>query len=112
MIKKPITINLSTGLEARPVAQLVQVASQFNSEIYVEIGKKRVNAKSIMGMMTLGLDAGEEITLSANGEDEEAAMAGIEQIVFRIEHIRKGRPLFGCVLSCIRQQCYCEQSEQ
>ena len=67
MIKKPITINLSTGLEARPVAQLVQVASQFNSEIYVEIGKKRVNAKSIMGMMTLGLDAGEEITLSANG---------------------------------------------
>ena len=62
MIKKPITINLSTGLEARPVAQLVQVASQFNSEIYVEIGKKRVNAKSIMGMMTLGLDAGEEIT--------------------------------------------------
>ena len=72
-------INLSTGLEARPVAQLVQVASQFNSEIYVEIGKKRVNAKSIMGMMTLGLDAGEEITLSANGEDEEAAMAGIEQ---------------------------------
>ena len=76
MIKKPITINLSTGLEARPV---VQVASQFNSEIYVEIGKKRVNAKSIMGMMTLGLDSGEEITLSANGEDEEAAMNSIEQ---------------------------------
>lgn len=56
MIKKPITIHLSTGLEARPVAQLVQVASQFNSEIYVEVGKKKVNAKSIMGMMTLGLD--------------------------------------------------------
>ena len=74
MIKKPITIHLSTGLEARPVAQLVQVASQFNSEIYVEIGRKKVNAKSIMGMMTLGLDAGEEITLSANGEDEEDAM--------------------------------------
>ena len=74
MIKKPITIQLSTGLEARPVAQLVQVASQFNSEIYVEIGRKKVNAKSIMGMMTLGLDSGEEITLSANGDDEEAAM--------------------------------------
>ena len=66
MIKKPVTIQLSTGLEARPVAQLVQVASQFNSEIYVEIGKKKVNAKSIMGMMTLGLDSGEEIMLSAN----------------------------------------------
>ena len=61
MIKKPITINLSTGLEARPVAQLVQVASQFNSEIYVEIGKKRVNAKSIMGMMTLGLMQGKKL---------------------------------------------------
>ena len=52
MIKKPITINLSTGLEARPVAQLVQVASQFNSEIYVEIGKKRVNAKSIINLIS------------------------------------------------------------
>ena len=79
MIKKPITINLSTGLEARPVAQLVQVASQFNSEIYVEIGKKRVNAKSIMGMMTLGLDNGEKVTVIANGKDESEAMEGVEK---------------------------------
>lgn len=79
MIKKPITVNLSTGLEARPVAQLVQVASQFNSEIYVEVGEKKVNAKSIMGMMTLGLDAGEEVILLTSGEDEEAAMNSIEQ---------------------------------
>jgi catabolite repression HPr-like protein len=77
MIKKPVIINLSTGMEARPVAQLVQVASQYESEIYVEIGRKRVNAKSIMGMMTLGLDAGEEVTLSTNGKDEEAAMVSI-----------------------------------
>ena len=54
MIKKPITIRLSSGLEARPVAMLVQVASQYESEIYVESGRKKVNAKSIMGMMTLG----------------------------------------------------------
>ena len=74
MIKKPITIQLSTGLEARPVAQLVQVASQFNSEIYVEIGQKTVNAKSIMGMMTLGLDAGDSIEVSTDGSDEDAAM--------------------------------------
>ena len=79
MIKKPITINLSTGLEARPVAQLVQVASQFNSEIYVEIGKKRVNAKSIMGMMTLGLVPGEQVTVTADGADEEKAIEGIEK---------------------------------
>ena len=55
------------------------MASQFNSEIYVESGKKKVNAKSIMGMMTLGLDMGEEITLSANGEDEAEAMASMEE---------------------------------
>ena len=61
------------------MAQLVQVARQFNSEIYVEVGEKKVNAKSIMGMMTLGLDAGEEITLLTNGEDEEAAMNSIER---------------------------------
>ncbi|MDO4518760.1 MAG: HPr family phosphocarrier protein [Eubacteriales bacterium] len=79
MIKKSITINLATGLEARPVAQMVQIASQFNSEIYVEVGQKRVNAKSIMGMMTLGLDTGEEILLSVNGEDEESAIKGIEK---------------------------------
>lgn len=79
MIRKPITIQLATGLEARPVAQLVQVASQFESEIYVESGVKKVNAKSIMGMMTLGLDMGEQIILSAKGEDEEEAMASIEK---------------------------------
>ena len=79
MIKKPITIQIPSGLEARPVALLVQVASQFESDIYVESEQRRVNAKSIMGMMTLGLDAGEEITLSANGDDEEAAMTSIEK---------------------------------
>ena len=78
MIKKPITINLSTGLEARPVAQLVQVASQFNSEIYVEIGKKRVNAKSIMGMMSLKLAGGEKLMVVTDGVDEGEAAQGIE----------------------------------
>lgn len=79
MISKPITIGISNGLEARPIALLVQVASQYASNIYLESQEKKVNAKSIMGMMTLGLDSGEEITLSANGEDEEAAMNSIEQ---------------------------------
>ncbi len=53
MIKKPITIQIPSRLEARPVALLVQVASQYESEIHVEIGQKSVNAKSIMGMITL-----------------------------------------------------------
>ena len=79
MIKKPITIQLANGLEARPVALLVQVASQFESEIHIESGKRKVNAKSIMGMMSLGLDAGEKVTVSVEGADEEEAMKGIEE---------------------------------
>ena len=78
MIKNPITIQIANGLEARPVAMLVQVASQYESRIQVECGEKRVNAKSIMGMMTLGLNVGESVVISAEGVDEEAAIAGIE----------------------------------
>lgn len=79
MIKKPITIQIPSGLEARPVALLVQVASQFESDIYVESEQRRVNAKSIMGMMTLGLNVGESVTICAEGADEEAAIEGIEK---------------------------------
>ena len=61
MITKKIKIQIQSGLEARPVAVLVQVASQYSSSIYVEVEDKKVNAKSIMGMMTLGLAAGEEV---------------------------------------------------
>ena len=81
MKKKPITIQIASGLEARPVALLVQVASQFESDIYVESGEKKVNAKSIMGMMTLGLIEGENITVTANGGDEEYALAKIEEFL-------------------------------
>ena len=75
MMKQEITIQIPEGLEARPVALLVQVASQYGSEFYVESDNKKVNAKSIMGMMTLGLFAGETVTVSADGEDEEEAIA-------------------------------------
>ena len=78
MLKKTITIGLSSGLEARPIAMLVQIASQYESVIYVERQNTRVNAKSIMGMMTLGMGTGEQITVSADGADEMAAMEGIE----------------------------------
>lgn len=79
MISKNITINIPTDMEARPVALLVQVASQFESNIYVEVEDKKVNAKSIMGMMTLGMGAGEDITVSADGGDEQEALDNIEK---------------------------------
>ena len=79
MIRKPITIGISSGLEARPIALLVQVASQYSSNIYLESEEKKGNAKSIMGMMSLGLDVGEKVTVSIEGSDEEEAMQGIEE---------------------------------
>lgn len=79
MIKKPITIQIASGLEARPVALLVQVASQYESKIYVENGDVKVNAKSIMGMMTLGLNVGESVVVSAEGSDEQVAIDNIEK---------------------------------
>ena len=74
MIRKSITIGISNGLEARPIAMLVQVASQYTSN-----EARKVNAKSIMGMMSLGLDNGENVTVSVDGADEEEAMKSIEE---------------------------------
>lgn len=79
MTKRTIKIGLASGLEARPVAMLVQIASQYESVIYVDNAHSHVNAKSIMGMMTLGMGAGEEITVTAEGVDEEAAIDEIEK---------------------------------
>ena len=79
MISKETTIRLENGLEARPVAMLVQVASKYDSSVYLEAGDKRVNAKSIMGMMSLGLDTGEKVNVIVDGSDEAAALEDIEK---------------------------------
>ncbi|MBE5853785.1 MAG: HPr family phosphocarrier protein [Lachnospiraceae bacterium] len=79
MLKKSMTIQLKNGLEARPVAVLVQIASQYDSTIYIEAQNKKVNAKSIMGMMSLGMNSGEEVCVLADGCDEAAAVENIEK---------------------------------
>lgn len=81
MTKRDIRINLENGLEARPIALLVQEASKYESKIYIQSGDKRVNAKSIMGVMSLGLDNGEQLEVSAEGADEQDAVAGIEDFL-------------------------------
>ena len=81
MIQKSMQIQLANGLEARPVAVLVQKASMFDSKIYIEAEGKKVNAKSIMGMMSLGLNAGEEVTVIAEGTDENAAVDSLEDYI-------------------------------
>lgn len=79
MTKRAVKIELQNGLEARPVAMLVQVASRFESKVYLETNGKKVNAKSIMGMMTLGLNSGDTVTVTAEGDDEAAAVSDIEK---------------------------------
>lgn len=85
MTQKDITVRLDSGLENRPIAFLVQVASQFRSDIYLISGNKRVNAKSIMGMMSLGLIAGEDVTVTADGSDEKDAVSKIEKFLTKID---------------------------
>ena len=81
MTSKDIRINLENGLEARPVALLVQEASKYDSTVYIQTGDKKVNAKSIMGMMSLGLDNGEELVVIAEGADEQLAVENIEKFL-------------------------------
>lgn len=81
MKTETIEIMLENGLDARPVALLVQEASKYDSKIYMEAGGKKINAKSIMGMMTLGLNNGENLTVTAEGEDEDLAMENLKNFL-------------------------------
>jgi phosphotransferase system HPr (HPr) family protein len=72
MIRTTVTIN-SEGLEARPIAMLVQKACKYSSRVHIEVGSKTVNAKSIMGMMSLSVHGGDEIVVITDGDDETAA---------------------------------------
>lgn len=77
MLKETIVVGLQSGLEARPAALFVQIASKYESHISILLTDKQVNAKSIMGMMSLGAIKGQEITLLVDGEDEEEAMKAL-----------------------------------
>ncbi|MCI8511051.1 MAG: HPr family phosphocarrier protein [Lachnospiraceae bacterium] len=79
MTKRTVTIELASGLEVRPIAMLVQLATSYESKIYVQSEGRKVNAKSIMGMMTLDLPVGEKVVVTAEGEDEEKAVCDIEK---------------------------------
>ncbi|MBO5504500.1 MAG: HPr family phosphocarrier protein [Lachnospiraceae bacterium] len=81
MTRKSIQITRQGGLEARSTAELVQVAVKFDSRVYIESGTKKVNAKSIMGMMSLELEHGDVIVVSADGQDEEQAIREIERFL-------------------------------
>ena len=81
MMQKKITIALPEEQQAMAVAVTVQKANKYESRIYIECRGTKVNAKSIMGMMSLGLDNGEKLVVSAEGPDEEAAVEHIERFL-------------------------------
>ncbi|MBO6269385.1 MAG: HPr family phosphocarrier protein [Clostridium sp.] len=78
MDTRQIRLALGKGMETRLAAMLVQVASQYESSVHIETANHNVNAKSIMGMMSLVLKTGDTITVTADGTDESKALDGIE----------------------------------
>jgi catabolite repression HPr-like protein len=81
MVEKNIEVKLKSGLQARPAAMFVQEANRFTSDIFLEKDGKKVNAKSIMGLMSLAVGSGSKVTLFATGNDEADALEALEKFV-------------------------------
>jgi phosphocarrier protein len=80
MTEKTVTVINRAGVHARPSALLVQTTKNFKSNIYIEKSNDRINAKSIMGIITLGASYGTELKIIAEGEDEETAVETISRL--------------------------------
>lgn len=85
MVQQQVTVKLKTGLQARPAAFFVQEANRFASEVFVEKDNKKVNAKSIMGIMSLAISSGTDITISAEGPDASQAVNSLVALVTKEE---------------------------
>lgn len=83
--EKNVVVKLKTGLHARPAALFVQEANKFSAEIFVHKGEKKVNAKSIMGIMSLAISTNTEIKISAEGSDAQEAVDSLVDIVSKEE---------------------------
>ena len=81
MIVDKIIVNNKAGLHAKPASLFVQKANNFKSEIYIKKDATRVNAKSIMGVMILAVQKGDEIQIEANGDDEKKAVEQLKQLI-------------------------------
>ena len=80
-MRKTVEVQMDAGMEARPIALMVQTANQFSSHLYLEMDGKHVNAKSIMGMMSLGFGNGDALEIEANGPDEEVAVEEMKNYI-------------------------------
>ena len=81
MVSKEVVISNQVGLHARPATFFIQKANSYKSSIWVEKEDRRVNAKSLLGVLSLGITKGTTITLIADGGDEVEALNGIEELV-------------------------------
>ncbi|MFU0800171.1 MAG: HPr family phosphocarrier protein [Xylanivirga thermophila] len=81
MVQSVVKITHQSGLRARPAALFVQIASKFSSNIWIQKDAKKINAKSIMGVMSLGVAQGDEITLKIEGKDEKEAMDAMKKLI-------------------------------
>ena len=81
MISKDFKINNKLGLHARPSAQLTQVAGRYESEVFIAKNGRRVNAKSIMGVMMLAAGPGSTVTVDAQGPDEQQALDAVGELI-------------------------------
>ena len=81
MYSKNATINNTVGLHARPATFFIQKANEYKSSIWVEKEERRVNAKSLLGILSLGIQEGSAIRILADGSDEEAAVSGLVKLV-------------------------------
>ncbi|GHH98386.1 phosphocarrier protein HPr [Neobacillus kokaensis] len=79
MAEKQFKVIADTGIHARPATLLVQTASKFDAEINLEYKGKKVNLKSIMGVMSLGIGKGADFAISAEGSDAESALTSLEE---------------------------------
>lgn len=81
MISKEITITNSVGLHARPATYFIQKANTYKSSLWVECGERRANAKSLLGVLSLGISKGTKIIIIADGADEQDALEGLANLV-------------------------------
>jgi phosphocarrier protein HPr len=81
LIKKELTVKNKSGLHARPAAQFVQIANKFDSDITIIKEEHEVNGKSIMGILMLAAERGAKVTIIADGDDAEAAVAELSKIL-------------------------------
>ncbi|MED3549731.1 HPr family phosphocarrier protein [Cytobacillus praedii] len=81
MLEKQVEVKLKTGLQARPAALFVQEANRFSSDVFLEKDGKKVNAKSIMGLMSLAVSSGSVITLIVDGKDETEALEELSKYI-------------------------------